>query len=469
MDAPSMIILTLIILDLATGNSACPSTDFAYPLPNDTFCDGGVGQAKGIDTAEACKQLCCQNATCGFWQFCDNTTSGSKGCGEWAGHYCFTGVLTDCQRQGQHKGWTGASRSAVPSPTPPPMPPPPPTPPPPPRKDWNLQPNLVPPGVDTMWRGATLQEDVGHGVSLYGGIGQFHKDFGARLHLYRGFYTGKRVAATPDEEQFVRAGGILFYSVEPNCWSCMAWAKEGSDDYAQIAAWAGAVGALAPHKVFVAPGYEPDGHANESQPHKSMVFGTANEYRLMFRNFRKIFAARNVTNAVFALDLSMSISTNGFVLPLLWPGDDAVDWVFWNIFSSQPTIGHPDEQHQMKGNCSLVARSIYEQLEANATAGLSYTSKPWGIGAWGAMNATFGDPPKWPSKAIPAADRAECLAGMQRMFEDRVRYPRLRSSTYFNSLNSLICPRAVPGYASSSELVPNLTALVHSKVFTALD
>ena len=38
-------------------------------------------------------------------------------------------------------------------------------------------------------------------------------------------------------------------------------------------AWrADAVGALAPAKVFVAPGYEPDGHANESQPHKSMVF-----------------------------------------------------------------------------------------------------------------------------------------------------------------------------------------------------
>ena len=59
--AASMITLTLIsaqgVLDLATGNSACPSPDFAYPLPNDTFCDGGVGQAKGIDTAEACKQL----------------------------------------------------------------------------------------------------------------------------------------------------------------------------------------------------------------------------------------------------------------------------------------------------------------------------------------------------------------------------------------------------------------------------
>ena len=61
------------------------------------------------------------------------------------------------------------------------------------------------------------------------------------------------------------------------------------------------------------------------------------------------------------------------------------------------------------------------------------------------------------------------LAGMQRMFEDRTRFPRLRSSTYFNSLNSMICPRPVPGYASSPELVPNLTALMHSKVFTALD
>ena len=58
---------------------------------------------------------------------------------------------------------------------------------------------------------------------------------------------------------------------------------------------------------------------------------------------------------------------------------------------------------------------------------------------------------------------------MQHMFENRAKFPRLRAATYFDSLNSLICPRIVPGFANSPELVPNLTALVHSPVFTALD
>ena len=59
-----------------------------------------------------------------------------------------------------------------------------------------------------------------------------------------------------------------------------------------------------------------------------------------------------------------------------------------------------------------MAQELYQVFEN----GGKYDSKPWGVGAWGTMNSTFGDPPKYPSKVIPTADRAECIEQMEAVF-----------------------------------------------------
>ena len=55
------------------------------------------------------------------------------------------------------------------------------------------------------------------------------------------------------------------------------------------------------------------------------------------------------------------------------------------------------------------------------------------------QNSTFGDPPKYPSKAIPTADRAECIEQMKAVFSGGS-FSKLKAAIYFNSLNSMISP-----------------------------
>jgi hypothetical protein len=202
---------------------------------------------------------------------------------------------------------------------------------------------------------------------FYGGVpfyAAFEKQYGHRLHIYRTFKTEKWQTVSEDEEAFVKAGGILFYSIEPKPWS--DWGASGTKQES-IRGFANAIKALAPAKVMVAPGYEPDGHAAESQNKTGLVYGKAAEYVAMYQNFRKIFATNKVTNAVFVLDLSCAIKDHSFVLDKLYPGHDNVDWMFFNLFQSHNQKGPKD------GNCSSMARQLYGTL----AAGGKYDSKPW--------------------------------------------------------------------------------------------
>ena len=126
-----------------------------------------------------------------------------------------------------------------------------------PRRSWNLQPGLVP--EKGMWRGSTLDNRFYGDVPFYAA---FEKQYGHRLHIYRTFKTEKWQTVSEDEAAFVKAGGILFYSIQPTPWS--DWGASGTKQE-KIRGFANVIKALAPAKVMVAPGYEPDGHAAESQ------------------------------------------------------------------------------------------------------------------------------------------------------------------------------------------------------------
>ena len=220
---------------------------------------------------------------------------------------------------------------------------------------------------------------------------------------------------------------------------------------------------MAPHKVMIAPGFEPDGHAAESQTHSSQVYGTGKEYQLMYRNFKEQFARQNVTNAVFVLDLSSNARNTAFVFPELYPGDEYVDWIFFNLFQSK-------KQSKARGNCTTIATTQYKMLELQLSTGVIKDAlKPWGVGAWGTMNSTFGDPKDgYPAQSIPTVDRQLCLQQMSAVFEDRQRFGRLKASIYFDSLNSLISPDPTTPYPSA-ELAPTLRTLLHLPIFAAND
>eukprot|EP00756_Hemistasia_phaeocysticola_P066039 Hpha_TRINITY_DN8964_c0_g1::TRINITY_DN8964_c0_g1_i1::g.81003::m.81003 len=304
----------------------------------------------------------------------------------------------------------------------------------------NRQPGLLPP--QGLWRGATLD-------NRYGGIGEFESDYGVPLHLFRGFMRKGKTAFSDSEAAFIAGGGIYFYSTQPSNWSKYG---SGAED-AEIAAYADAVAGVAPAQVFVAPGFEPDGHVN---PESTKDYhGTPSEYRTMYQRYRTVFKNRNVTNAVFVLDYSNGVHKNQTLLEELYPGDGLVDWVFHNMFQSKTG---------KKGNCTEMALANYNALKAFS----SFSSLPWGLGAWGTRNATFGPV----EKAIPDADRKECLEQMTALLAQSgpggSLTPRYRAGIYFNSLQSLISPRkSVP--CSYLELAPAQTAMFKVKQFTVND
>ena len=83
------------------------------------------------------------------------------------------------------------------------------------------------------------------------------------------------------------------------------------------------------------------------------------------------------------------------------------------------------------------------------------------------QNSTFGDPPKYPSKAIPTADRAECIEQMKAVFSGGS-FSKLKAAIYFNSLNSMISPDPSRPFGSP-ELAPALESMYDLDVFTAND
>ena len=85
--------------------------------------------------------------------------------------------------------------------------------------------------------------------------------YGVPLQIHRTFSNVDNPRIRPKEAQWVRDGGILFYSIQPKNWA--EYAEGGSKDE-EIVAHAEVVKELAPHKIMVVVGFEPDAKVPET-------------------------------------------------------------------------------------------------------------------------------------------------------------------------------------------------------------
>jgi hypothetical protein len=98
--------------------------------------------------------------------------------------------------------------------------------------------------------------------------------------------------------------------------------------------------------------------------------GTPAQYRAMWANVEKIFAAHHVTNVVWAMNYVGYVGWN-CMIDDLWPGNDLVDWVLWDPYESD------------HNSFSASAGSMYSALTARSDVDHDYLSKPWGLGEFG--------------------------------------------------------------------------------------
>lgn len=286
----------------------------------------------------------------------------------------------------------------------------------------NRLPKLVP--ATGGWRGSTL----GDASLAHGSPAQYKTVYGHELHLYRSFKTPESSDITAAERAFVRAGGILWYNMQPSNWSSTLTPEFGST----IARFAAAVKTLAPMQVIVNAGHEPDGHCDPTNKNKP-YYGSPDEFRAMWFHFRSVFSAAGVDNAVWAMDYSRNIhkpQTFEKFAGALWPGDGAVDWLFFNAFGD-----HPIEDS--RGNWTEIVGSIYRNFESSAVApgGHNYTAIPWGLGAF---------QPK-PPPMMNESDRTEYITLAAEALNEST-FPRLRALVYYDHDSSGMGADYLPAY-----------------------
>lgn len=302
----------------------------------------------------------------------------------------------------------------------------------------NERPQIVPPtGV---FRGSTNILGV-----------DFESWFGPHLHIMR-LFPETPYTITDSQMGFAAAGGILFLTPQPENWSTY--------ETSNIEALANISKSVAPSQVMIAVGFEPNGHCSETATNDDEIYGTAAEWVALQQRVVQTFASMNVTNAVFAIDFSTAFAMNfDPAAHILWPGDDYVDVLLFNVFQNQSTT-----------DCRTIIEMVYSQLEQASASGYNYTSKPWGLGAWGSFDVNDDNPPQ----AIPLSDRETCYSGVQSVFSSGD-YPRLKYSIYYNSDTSIIQPantsnpNFADGYNNTPQLVPSYKNVVNLDVFNVND
>ena len=242
----------------------------------------------------------------------------------------------------------------------------------------------------------------------------------------------------------------------------MSWQEgaEGGFD-AQAAGWAAQVKSLAPAQVFVVVFHEPDHNVCFVNCTEGGVPGnTPANYRNMFARIQDVFRNNSVSNAVWVMDYSTQIANTSFIgaecsaescepaaaVAPLWPGDDRVDWVFFNVFEKGKHDGTPkrdfrsivDDATAVIGSVSSSSKHCHcVKGRDEGCTGCDLGTKPWGLGAFASHGGTEKS-----AKPVSLAGRTRFLhdaaAATGGNFTSNNSYPRLKAYLYFDSLDSEI-------------------------------
>jgi hypothetical protein len=215
------------------------------------------------------------------------------------------------------------------------------------------------------------------GSTLLESVNAYEAGTNTRLAIVHDYRRPGQVMSPPDVAIATRPNTYLQMNWKP----AFKWADaDGSNATvnANIDAMARSVKAIAPKKLFIAVFHEPEndvsGGASGCTYYKGSA-GTPADYRAMWRNVRARFDALGVTNVVWVMNY-MGYPGWDCMVDDLWPGNDLVDWIFFESYSNE------------KGSFVQQTAATYNLLTSNSNATHDYLSKPWGIGEFGSYAAS---------------------------------------------------------------------------------
>lgn len=260
--------------------------------------------------------------------------------------------------------------------------------------------------------------------SRFSSVDDWQSTYGFPLHMKRVFKGSNWESLTKDELAFVHDGGIIFYTIpisHPQTFADYI-GVEGAN---RIKKFANVIKPLAPARVLITIRYEPDLWVDEAKPQKYL--GTPEEYRQVWQSFQDGFAAAGVTNAVWAMDYSSKAAKPSThpLLAALWPGDDKIDWLFWNMFEfGQDTKRSFEDMFETAYNAFETNSGVAQQYGNQSYTADYTTAKYWGLGAWGA-DVNSGTEKQ---RAAFIQESAEVLGSGK--------YPRFKAQVYFDTYDS---------------------------------
>ncbi|MGY0233249.1 CBM96 family carbohydrate-binding protein [Longispora urticae] len=244
---------------------------------------------------------------------------------------------------------------------------------------------------------------------------EFEATAGRKQQIFHHYHRGEELFPTPWEVALAREPGkerLLFLNWKP----LMSWDRVAAGDYDRV------IDRLAAHitSVYKDPFYLTVHHEPENDVDARQGSGmTARDYAAMFKHVVERLRAKGVTNAVTVMCYMSYVPWN--IQPWfteLYPGDDVIDWVSWDVYAySEGGFGYGD---------------FVEMVNRTATG------KAWpGIYSWAAR--TF------PDKPLMVAEWGVWQSGgnpghkpwfFQTTSDQMALFPRVKALVYFDSPNA---------------------------------
>lgn len=208
----------------------------------------------------------------------------------------------------------------------------------------------------------------------------FHEQrVGRRGDIVRGnYHVGPQPLTAVEQGYAARPATILLIDWKPST----NWSAAGGGDPTVnrvIDGMADSIRSVAPHRLMLALAPEPENDVSSGTGcHVKSTTGSGSpaDYRAMWANVRRRFAARGATNVVWVMDY-MGYQPFDCLVPELWPGNGLVDWVMMDAYGTRAK--------------PLIDQSVgrfYRLLESTSDASHDFRSKPWGLGEFSIHGAS---------------------------------------------------------------------------------
>lgn len=261
------------------------------------------------------------------------------------------------------------------------------------------------------WLGASAGGYPDLTTTLRPQIEAHEQRIGRQVDIVHSYHPPGNLPFTTDELSFInRPNTYGFINWKP----AAVWADAAGGNATvnhQIDVVATRFASLAPHTIFLTLHHEPENDVSAENCTTSATgaaAGSPADYRNMWRNVRQRFDARGATNVVWVMDY-MNYPRWDCLVPLLYPGNDLVDWVMFNAYGGASTP-----------NFVANTQRFYDLLTSTSDAGHDYLSKPWGIVEWNMRNATAAQGAAYYQQAATALTNGT--------------FPRLRAYMVFDNV-----------------------------------